>query len=100
MSKVKITVLKRLLIDDVVKEYAKDAALPLCSVLKEGDTFVMEKGEMPAGFCYWAFSDIHRDIMTVRFGGDFPWIKQKGTSICSCSDGLRPVIFKVERIED
>ncbi|MCK4693736.1 MAG: TIGR04076 family protein, partial [Anaerolineales bacterium] len=28
-----------------------------------------------------------------------PWIKQSGTIITCCTDGLRPVIFKVERIE-
>jgi uncharacterized repeat protein (TIGR04076 family) len=82
-----------------VKEYANDPALAPCTVFKDGDTFIMDTGNMPQGFCSWAFADIHRDIMAVRFGGDFPWIKQKKTSICSCTDGLRPVIFKVEQID-
>lgn len=24
------------------------------------------------------------------------WIKKNGVAICSCNDGLRPVIFKIE----
>ncbi|RLB26553.1 MAG: TIGR04076 family protein, partial [Deltaproteobacteria bacterium] len=30
----------------------------------------------------------------------YPWLKQKGVAIACCTDGLRPVIFKLERIED
>jgi len=36
--------------------------------------------------------------MTVAAGGDLPWIKQGGTVIAGCTDGFRPVIFKVERM--
>ena len=25
------------------------------------------------------------------------WIRKPGVAICSCNDGLRPVIFKIER---
>ncbi|MDR0765242.1 MAG: TIGR04076 family protein [Synergistaceae bacterium] len=28
------------------------------------------------------------------------WIEKPGIAICSCNDGLRPVIFKVERSGD
>jgi len=34
----------------------------------------------------------------LAFGGDFPWFKEKGIAISCCSDGLRPVVFKLERI--
>ena len=25
------------------------------------------------------------------------WVKEPGVAICSCNDGIRPVIFKIER---
>jgi uncharacterized repeat protein (TIGR04076 family) len=33
------------------------------------------------------------------FGGNYPWQEEPGISVTCCTDGLRPVIFKVERIE-
>ena len=53
----------------------------------------------PDGFCDWAWADIHRDVVSVMFGGSYPWIREPRTAITCCTDGLRPVIFKVERIE-
>ncbi len=31
------------------------------------------------------------------YGG---WIREPGVAICSCNDGLRPVIFKLEAMEE
>ena len=28
------------------------------------------------------------------------WIRQPGVAICSCNDGLRPVIFKLEATDE
>ena len=28
------------------------------------------------------------------------WIKKPGVAICSCNDGLRPVIFKLEATDE
>ena len=55
---------------------------------------------MPAGFCPWAWADIHREIISVMFHAEFPNSKKPGCIIASCTDGLRPVIFKVESLEE
>lgn len=34
----------------------------------------------------------------VFYYGD--WIKKPGVAICSCNDGLRPVIFKLETTDE
>jgi len=52
------------------------------------------------GLCSWAFADIQRDITLLRLGGNFPWMKEKGTILSCCTDGVRPVTFKLERIDD
>lgn len=100
-ERVRITVLRKLRVDEVFQKYAKDEE-PDCPILEVGDVFEVkpEEIEMPEGFCSWAWADIHRDVVHLALGGDFAWIKQKGTMISCCTDGLRPVIFKLERIEE
>jgi len=55
---------------------------------------------MPKGFCSWAWADIQRDVTVLALGGDFPWVKEKGVTFSSCTDGFRPVIFKLERMKE
>ena len=102
MSKCKITVVKRTISQDLIDEYLSDnrESFGLCQAYDDGQEFIIENFPLkPEGFCDWAWADIHRDVVAIMFGGSYPWIKQSGTAITCCTDGLRPVIFKVERIE-
>jgi uncharacterized repeat protein (TIGR04076 family) len=36
----------------------------------------------------------------ILLGADLPWPKTPGTAIACCTDGLRPVTLKIERIEE
>jgi len=102
MADVKITVLKRLNNKELFgsNQPLEFIAAPQCDRLKKGQVFISEEGKFPDGFCAWAFADIQRDITTLRFGGSFPWIKEQGAVLSCCTDGARPVIFKLERIEN
>ena len=100
-NKVKITVIKKMSTDDVYGanrpcQIADDLESE-CPLFKVGDEFVIDGGTCPAGFCGWAFADIQRDIALLWLEGGFPWIKDKGVGISCCTDGLRPVFFKLER---
>lgn len=102
--KCKITVLRRLFDQELVDLYSaentKESPLSACTAFSDGQEFILEGSpSMPEGFCFWAWADIQRDVAAIMFGADYPWIKQKGTIIICCSDGLRPVVFKLERIE-
>lgn len=102
MARVKITVVKKvhnreLFGDNPPLEFT---AVPQCDKLEEGQEFVSDEGGFPPGFCAWAFADIHREIIHLRWGGDYPLIKKKGAVLACCTDGVRPVIFKLERIEE
>jgi uncharacterized repeat protein (TIGR04076 family) len=102
LPRCKITVLKRTLNRDLVNEYLDDAYKDtgLCECFEDGQEFVIDPGEgVPESFCVWAWADIRGDIMTVAYGGDMPGMKQRGTLITGCRDWLRPVIFKVERMD-
>lgn len=98
MAKVKITVAKRISNQDLIAEYGKGME-PLCEAVKEGEEFISEDFAMPAGFCPWAWADIQRDVAILATGGTFPWVNQDGVGISCCTDGFRPVVFVLERIE-
>ena len=96
---VKITVLKRVQTGDILKEYGKETVESECPMVKEGQEFLVKEDlAMPEGFCSWAWADIQRDVVVLAMGGDFSWIKKPGTVVSCCTDGLRPVIFKLERV--
>jgi len=87
---------------DLIDEHVSDARedFAKCKVYEEGQEFIIKDFPLkPEGFCDWAWADIHRDVVSVMFGSSYPWIRQPGTAITCCTDGLRPVIFKVEMIE-
>lgn len=102
MAKVKITVVKKVNNRELFGENppATSNVAPECDQLEVGQEFISGEGECPPGFCPWAFADIHRDIIHILFGGSYPWVEEKGVAISNCTDGLRPVIFKIEKIED
>ncbi len=93
---VKISVLKKVKTGDILKEYGASTVEQECPVVKEGVEYISKGGKTPENFCGWAWADIQRDVAVLAFGGEFPWIKKKNTMISCCTDGLRPVIFKLE----
>ena len=102
MAKVKITVVKKLHNKDIFGDNPPlgFTAVPECDKLEVGQEFVLDSPSCPPDFCNWAYADIQRDIVHIFFGGDYPWIKERGAALSCCTDGVRPVFFKLERIED
>ncbi len=100
MKKCKITVLRKTFIEDLAKEYGIEG-LTACPMLQEGQVFYADYAK-PEGFCDEAWKAIYQYVFALSHGannnvfyyGD--WIKTPGVAICSCNDGLRPVIFKIE----
>jgi uncharacterized repeat protein (TIGR04076 family) len=105
MHRCKITVLKRMANQDLVEEYMGEEYrarhLAPCPNLAQGQEFTAESpGEVPEGFCAWAWANIHKEIVAIMSGGNLtPWVNQEGVAIACCTDGFRPVVFKIERIE-
>jgi len=99
--KVKITVMKRFNPSEVFEKSPVTPVNPLgeCELFSDGQEFlVREDGKMPEGFCTSAWHTIFCNVRTLAFGGDLPWFKEKGVAISCCADGLRPVVFRLERI--
>jgi uncharacterized repeat protein (TIGR04076 family) len=103
MSKCRIAVLKKVVNQDIIDEYAaedfKQSSCEGCDRFQVGQVFMVGWDEVPQGFCPWAWADIQRDVVSILMGGDAHWLQPKGTMITCCTDGFRPVVFKVERVE-
>jgi uncharacterized repeat protein (TIGR04076 family) len=102
MPKCKITVLKRCLNKDLIETYLDDEYRNIgpCEIFKDGQVIIIDDySTVPEGFCASAWADIRKDLMAVAMGANMPGIKAPGTLIVGCTDWLRPVIFKIERIE-
>lgn len=100
-GRVKITVLKKTDSKQIFGESPPlGQSVEACTRFEEGQVFIVgEDGDMPYGFCHWAWNDINKKVVTLMFGGSFPWVKEEGTSISCCTDGLRPVIFELRRLD-
>jgi uncharacterized repeat protein (TIGR04076 family) len=101
--KVKITVLKTSVNQELVDLYVereRAKTLGPCEVFREGQEFVANVvGGMPQGFCPWAWDDIYKVLVAYFAGGDFGmWTEGGDTMIACCTDGTRPVYFKLEKL--
>ena len=51
-------------------------------------------------FCEFAWVDIYKYIFALTFKGNFSeWMKEPNIVITCCTDGIRPVFYKIERVE-
>ena len=107
MKKVKITILKTTLNEELAREYGA-IGIKACPMMKEGDVFMADYAK-PEGFCDEAWKAIYQYVFALANGANMDsswyfgdWMKEehKDMAICSCNDGLRPVIIKIERTND
>jgi uncharacterized repeat protein (TIGR04076 family) len=98
----KITVMKKLHHEDLVAEYRRpDVPKGPCKFFQVGDEFIVNYlTEKPQGFnCDWAWHDIHKILMILMTNGNFgTWMKNPDNFITCCTDGTKPVVFKIERL--
>jgi uncharacterized repeat protein (TIGR04076 family) len=104
MATCKITVIKKTFNQEIAKEYC-GSVVSACPCFEEGQQFLISGIEKPAGFCDWAWNDILKFVTVLMAGGNFSddifegWMKDHHTMIACCSDGVRPVVFKIEKTE-
>ena len=125
--KVKVTVIDKKLYPELQQQYCADPQAGACPVYNVGDEFVFEReggrdhfwgcglgtlqrscadpqtvaGGPARAHCSEAWDAIARYIYTGLQGGAIMrgWMREENTMIACCSDGTRPVIFKIERID-
>lgn len=125
--KVRLTVLDTKLYRNLQEEYCADPNSGRCPCYNTGDVFEFYRdgsrddfwhcglntlikttgdpltvaGGPALPFCSELWDAISRYIYAGLQGGSIMkgWMKQENTMIACCSDGTRPVIFKIERID-
>lgn len=124
---VKVTVIDTKLYPDLQQHYCADPNAGRCPCYNAGDEFLFERNTEKDDFwrmglntltkttadpntvaggpqkphCSEAWDAISRYIYTGLQGGSIMkgWMKAENIMITCCSDGTRPVIFKIERID-
>lgn len=125
--KVKVTVIDKKLYPELQHQYCTDPNAGVCPCYHIGDTFIFERygtaddfwhmgqhtltqSEYPAHtaaggsefpHCSEAWDAIARYIYTGLQGGSIMrgWMSDERVMIACCSDGTRPVIFKIQRMD-
>jgi uncharacterized repeat protein (TIGR04076 family) len=105
MSTCKITIIRRTVFPDLAAEYIQSPVGP-CPAFHDGQEFIVDPSmSKPAGFCDWAWNDLTRFVTALSRGGNFStdifaaWMRDDRSMIACCTDGIRPVVFKIERLE-
>ena len=104
--KCKITVLKRECYKDLQEKYLANPRSGPCEFFKEGQEFIVENEDffrlMHGKFCAEAWDYISRYVYAALQGGSIMsgWSKDENVMIACCNDGTRPVVFKLERIDE
>ena len=103
LANVKITVLKKAFYPEMADQYIIEGRdIGPCPLCEEGDSYVFKgSAEMPVGLCPWAWIDIYRTISAMASGAtNSSWNNKPNQEVVCCTDGVRPVTFLVERIEE
>ena len=103
MPRVRITVVKKLNRESILSDVdtgCSSTGPPLCPLFEEGQRFTADYTTMPPGFCAGAWADLFRYVLALQSGADFPWVREPGKVLVACNDGFRPVLFRLERIEE
>ena len=114
---VEVTVIRRNCFSDLQAEYLADPQSGACPCFAEGQVFRFERtpendsfyqlgrgtlvggGDFPCGE---AWDCISRYVYAGLQGGAFmsKWTRDERLMIACCNDGTRPVVFKIERIDE
>lgn len=94
----KITVVKKGYDGELVNNYVKNPErMKICDrVEHDQEFFVNDPWEKPENMCASAWADIRPFIITIASGGNFDFMTQENSTLATCTDPFRPVIFKIE----
>ncbi len=110
LHKCKITVIRKECYADLQEKYLADPKSGACPLFEVGQEFILERNEkrddfwhmLDGKFCSEAWDAISRYVYTALQGGSIMkgWTNDEKMMIACCNDGTRPVIFKIERVDE
>ncbi len=104
IKKVKITVFRTNFYEDLMAEYGTEG-LGVCELHAPGQVFYSNGWQKPTGLCDNAWNCMQDYVLAISQGcglvyGRGNWCNREDMCIVGCNDGLRTVIFKVERTDE
>ena len=106
MAKVKLSVIKKECYVNLQEKYLLNPKSGPCEIFSEGQEWIIDSNNfwhmMEGKFCAEAWDAISRYIYAGLQGGSIMknWTNDEKIMITCCNDGTRPVIFKIERIDE
>lgn len=107
MPKVRISVLRRNYFPELASRYCMNPDPGPCVRFDEDYSIVIDQDayfsmQIPGGFCAEAWHCISHYVYAALQGGAVMggWMADDRVMIASCNDGVRPVVFKIERLDD
>jgi uncharacterized repeat protein (TIGR04076 family) len=104
--KCKITVLRREYYQDLADEYLIDPSAGKCHLFEDGQEIIVDDQRsipmLQGQFCSQAWDSISCYVYAALQGGSIMrgWTHDEKVMIACCNDGIRPVIFKLERLDE
>ncbi len=105
-NNVKITVLDTKCYPDLQEKYIANPKEGPCDVFIPGQEFIIDVHKYESmndgNFCMEAWDAINRYVYAAMNGGSpmKNWTNDERVMIACCNDGTRPVIFKIERLDE
>ncbi len=103
LRKVKISVIEVTFNKERAEKYAPEG-YGSCELHSVGQVFYSNGWQKPTGLCDNAWNCMRDYVLAISQGagyiyGDGGFTNKEGMVIVSCNDGIRPVIFKVEKTD-
>ncbi len=105
-NRCKITVLRKNYFQDLADDHLSNPEVGECSIFEEGQEFIVDKDNyltmLDGQFCAEAWGAISHYVYAALQGDSIMngWTNDEKVMIACCNDGVRPVIFKIERLDE
>ncbi len=65
-----------------------------------GEQVVFDGETVQGRVCLHALYSFLPKVFAMRYGADFPWLKDKDVATHACPDAFNPVVFEIRRVEE
>lgn len=65
-----------------------------------GDEIVFDGETIQGRVCLHALYSMLPKVFALRYGADFPWLKDKDVASHACPDAYNPVVYEIRRVPE
>ena len=65
-----------------------------------GDEVVFDGQTIQGRVCLHALYSMLPKVFALRYGAEFPWLKDKDVATHACPDAYNPVVFEIRRVPE